>query len=256
MSRLPSARLITAIASLFLVAGHVVAAVPRIAESPFPKEPPSNLILDKDKNIYDNQKAFDLVMQARTFDPQSARQENRNRDRAIDLYREAIAAQPGAKVNAALSNRIAQMYAFLLAPAAGVKPNEELAKAWYLQCLEFSDDRQLIWVQAQSGLVSLALIARDQKSVQERCEKIMAVDPQKLGLPVYKDWSRTGPDEVAAELKRQIDDLQQMQKIAAERLDTIRKANANKPIVPPKPAASLPAAPVPPAATTAASQPR
>lgn len=103
---------------------------------------------------YGTPAAKKLVQEGRQFDPEFANGEMWDRDRAVALYADAIKAQPGAKLNAQLANRIAQIYAFNGNPAKGVKPNYAKAAEWWQRCLELTDRSQILWGQAQMGLAS------------------------------------------------------------------------------------------------------
>ncbi len=55
-------------------------------------------------------------------------EDQRDRDKAAEVYARAINAQPGANVNAVLANRIAQLYGFYADPEKGIEPDRKLAQ--------------------------------------------------------------------------------------------------------------------------------
>jgi hypothetical protein len=118
------------------------------------------------------------------------------------------------------------MYAFNGDPAKGLRPDPEQAKKWWMLCLDMTDQRQVLWAQAQMGLISVGTVTRDQVGTKARCEELLALDPDKLELPRWKDWSRERPEEMKAEMDRARESLKSMQKTATERLAALAKVPA------------------------------
>ena len=128
--------------------------------------------------IFGNEQAANLVKQARIHDPNWAKQENRDIRKAIALYEKAIAAQPGAKINAMIANRIGQLYGFTEDPTRGVKPDPAKAAQWWARTIEYSESTQLIWAQAHIGSASAGVMQRDGMTAITHYQTILDVDPK------------------------------------------------------------------------------
>lgn len=120
-----------------------------------------SIIRGMSREVYANIEAAELVEQARSFDPMYCAQDRRNRDKAIMFYEKAIAAQPGASINAAIANRIAQLYAFYEDKASNVHPIATKAAHWWNRSIEGTSPKQLLWAQAQMGIASASIMGRD-----------------------------------------------------------------------------------------------
>ena len=173
------------------------------AESPFgpqretaaSAEFPVGILVAQDGWIFESQAAAELVRQARKFDPMYSFPKQRDRDAAIELYEQAIEAQPGAKLNAMLANRIAQLYGFHLDPERGVIPDPAKAILWWKQCLKFSDRSQLLWAQAQNGIASASVVQRDPHSTMAPFSEILSLDANRIA---QDNWRRLPTHSVAA----------------------------------------------------------
>jgi len=159
--------------------------------------------------IYGSEFAERLVQEARSFDPQSSLPPRRDRDLAISLYQQAIEAQPGAKVNAVLANRIAQLYNTFADKARGVYPRPDKAAEWWRRCLEFTDPTQLLWSQAQMGLASTTVMQRNPESAAAFYDQILAVDSNTIQLENWKRWGAPQTDEEAAALRQELERIRQ-----------------------------------------------
>jgi tetratricopeptide (TPR) repeat protein len=146
------------------------------------------LIVGPDDEIYGTQEAADLVAEARRFDPMFCPREQADRGEAVRLYEQAMAAQPEAKLNGPLADRIAQLYAFYEDKEKEVRPNRGEATQWWQRCLETTDQNQLLWAQAQMGLASLAVGGRDYTSAIEHYSAILDMDTSRIELPDWKVW--------------------------------------------------------------------
>jgi hypothetical protein len=165
------------------------------------------LIKNQDGVIFGTQEAFDLVVEAKKYDPSYAQESQRDRDKAAAIYAKAMAAQPGAKSNAVLANRIAQMNAFNADPARGVMPNPEEAVRWWNRCLELTDETQILWAQAHVGL-----------GTAEDMNQILAMKAERLELPPWIDWAYPGAGKPEEERARMLKDFQEIQDLARRRL--------------------------------------
>jgi len=166
------------------------------------------LVVGPDNEIYGTQEAFDLVMEARKYDSMFC-QGLGDRDNAAELYGKAIAAQPGAKLNGPIADRIAQMYAFNADEKAGIKLEPAKARQWWNRCIELTSPNQLLWAQAQMGLASAAYLSRDYFAALDRCNKILDVDFDNIELPDWKIWPDGDTERDQAILERERDYLRQ-----------------------------------------------
>ncbi len=120
-----------------------------------------------DQWVYGNATAKALVEQARRYDPMDAKHDDHDREQAVELYEAAIESQPGAKLNAVLANRIAQMYGFYADPAINAEPIPTLAHKWWKKCVELTEPTQLLWGQAHMGMGSVdAIIEMDPGKIE------------------------------------------------------------------------------------------
>ncbi len=128
--------------------------------------------------IFGNKQAAELFKQARFHDPNWCKQENRDIRRTIAFYEQVIAAQPGAKINAMIANRIGQLYGFTSNPKKGVKTDQVKAAQWWARTIEYSEPTQLIWAQAHIGSASAGVIRGKGKTAVESYRAILDVDPK------------------------------------------------------------------------------
>jgi len=191
---------------LFITASGLIAVLAALALSATAhasQDVQEKLIVGRDKEIYGTQEAADLVAEARKFDPMFCPREQADRDQAALLYEKAIAAQPGAKLNAPLANRIAQMYAFYENKEKTVRPIRSKARLWWNRCADYTNPQQLLWAQAQMGLASMAAIDRDRLSARDRYNKILEMDVSQVKLPDWKFWPEDSSDRSKALLERE-----------------------------------------------------
>jgi len=184
-----------------LLAVLVAMAVPVLVSAA--EDAQERVIVGPDKEIYDTQEAADLVAEARTYDPISCPRERADRDKAALLYEKAIAAQPGARINAPLANRIAQLFAFYEDKEKKARPIRSKASQWWNRCLEFSTPKQLLWAQAQMGLASMAVIGGDHRSALAAYNKILDMDLSQVELPDWKVWPDGSSDRGKAALEQE-----------------------------------------------------
>ncbi|MCL2701013.1 MAG: hypothetical protein FWE88_04900 [Phycisphaerae bacterium] len=169
-----------------------------------------NLIVDENDFIYDTQEAYDLVMQARKCDNTSG---NFDREKAVELYEKAIAAQPGAKINAELANRIGGMYSF------NTPTDRDKGRQWWKRALELASPGQLLWAQIQMGLGDM--------------DAILNMDFGNIELAEYKVWpdndDERGQDRLMVERARLWENIQHIQTSAVRRkFDILRNQRAGK----------------------------
>jgi len=133
-----------AIVGAIVAVGHAYAAAPQVVIR---------------GEIYENRTAEDTVRKARSFDPFYAARGREDRDKAIALYEEAIALQPGARINAVLADRIAELYAFYECRERGIRPDRAKAASWWERCIELTDPSQRMWAEAHMGLGGSLLLS-------------------------------------------------------------------------------------------------
>lgn len=168
-----------------------------------------------DKEIYETPEAAQAVKEARSFDPMYCPQDSRDRDKAAELYAKAIEFQPGARINAMLADRIAQLYAFYEDRDKKVKPDLAKAAQWWSRCIEASSPRQLVWAQAHMGLNSVAALNRKPSAKTDLLEKIIEMDPNEVELAKWIEWPGGGTDREArvlamekGNLRTRVEDIQ------------------------------------------------
>jgi hypothetical protein len=179
------------------------------------------LIVGPDNEIYGTEEAASLVAQARAFDPMYCSRDKANRDQAVVLYEEAIAAQPGAKLNAPLTNRIAQLYAFYEDKEKKIRPDRSKASMWWNQCLTATSSKQLLWAQAHMGLASAGVVGRDFMSALQHYNQILELDISQMELPDWQVWPAGDTERQRAALERERarlrDEVQGIQGAAADK---------------------------------------
>jgi tetratricopeptide (TPR) repeat protein len=136
--------------------------------------------------VYENPRAKDMVRKARWFDPLYAARGKENRDKAIALYEEAIGLQPGASINAALADRIAELYAFYECRERGIRPDWGKAASWWERCIELTDPRQRMWAEAHMGLGGSLLLSGHPEQAVAAYRAILDVNVEELECPRWQ----------------------------------------------------------------------
>ena len=157
----------------------------------------AEVVVGMDKEIFANPEAADMVRQARSFDP--ARSRPGNCQKAIECYEKAIALQPGAKINAVLCNRIAELYAYAGAGGFGWTERRAKAIAWWRRCVELTNPHQSVWIKAQMGLGCTTFLVKKAQEGIESYQAVLAIDPEQMEVP---DW-RVAPDPNTEHGRRQ-----------------------------------------------------
>ena len=164
----------------------------------------AEVVVGMDKEIFGNAEAAEMVQEARKFDP--ARSRDSDLSKAVELYERAIALQPGAKINAVLASRIAQLYSYAIWPAMDWQTRRAKAIPWWRRAIEESGPQHLLWAHAQVGLASTAFLARKPGEAIAAYEAVLAVDTDKMEVPNWKAWpdpnTERGRRQREAELAR------------------------------------------------------
>lgn len=181
-------------------------------------------IIGENGEIYDNANAHAFVMAAHKHDPNHGGVYDR--ERAAHEYEQAILAQPGAKLNATLANRIAQMYAFNLDPAQGIKRDFPRAVEWWKKAAEFSEPTQILWVEAHMGMANAQLNSNSWEAI--RClDAVLSVKPEDLKLDNWRAWpvedSESARNERENGLKRNRELLESLQPRAGKSKEQLRQ---------------------------------
>ena len=164
-------------ATLLLSVLVAVVAVPSLG---------AEVVAGKDKEIFGNPEAADMVQQARSFDPAHSR--TADRDKAIELYEKAIALQPGARINAELAHRIAQLYSHYADPRLGIRAEPAKSVQWWQRTIQETNPRQLLWACAHMGLGCNKFISKEPNAGVAAFRAILTLDPDKIELPDWKAW--------------------------------------------------------------------
>lgn len=169
--------------------------------------------------VFDNEVAAGLYLQGKQADPMFASQDDRNRDKAIEFYAAAYAAQPGAKSNAHLANRIGQMYAFNNDPARGIRTDWEQARVWWERCVEASSPRQTVYAAAIIGMNGYRPAGDE---LVEWFRPLLEMKAEEVELPHYK-WNGPASSparqrQLETQLVRERENVEQMQRKAVERI--------------------------------------
>lgn len=165
--------------------------------------PAGSVAVGPDKEIFGTAEAADLVAKARQFDPMFCQAGQADREKAVGLYEQAIAAQPGAKINAPLADRVAQLYAFYEDKAKNIRPVQDQARQWWNRSIEATSPKQLLWAQAHMGLASVGFVGGDYKSALAAYKKILDLDVAQMELPDWKAWPDGKTDRGKAALKKE-----------------------------------------------------
>jgi len=138
--------------------------------------------------IFGNREAAEAIMKARSFDPRFCSREDADREKAVTFYQKAIALQPGAKMNAWIAARIAQLYAYYGDRTKGVRAEPRKALPWWQRCIQETNPRQLLWAEAQAGLGSASFLTGDPETAAEAFRAILALEPETMELPDWRVW--------------------------------------------------------------------
>lgn len=194
-----------------------------VAQSPTRSEKP---IVGEDGWIYGNAAAMKLVQEARKHDPMFCPEKQRDREKAVALYEQAIDAQPGAKVNAAIANRVGQLYGYY-GDGRRVIPDLAKARRWWSRCVELSSPNQLVWAQAQIGLASIAVTGGDCELAATAYGEILKRDASETELDDWR-FQPTGDSDQAnrqREFERKVarEQVAEIQAVAAKNKPWIEK---------------------------------
>lgn len=131
------------------------------------------------EEVFGNPAAAEKVAEARKVDPMQSGN-LALRDKAAELYGEAIDLQPGAAINASLAERIAQMYTWNEDPAKGIRPDAKKAALWWKRAHD--------WADPKTELYQLTIIggAVGEGPAEKRYQEILDLDEKQLQWPSWK----------------------------------------------------------------------
>jgi tetratricopeptide (TPR) repeat protein len=204
-------RLPTVLLALNVAMGWSAAAV--LAES-------ENFILGD--WVFPSKQAVEYVQTARQFDPMYCPPAQRDRDRAIEFYKLAIAADPAASVGAKLMERIAQLYSFYYEPGGPVRPEPALATSYWRAVIDRTNHTDLLWAQAHMGLASASVMQGDGATAVQAYDAILSIDPAALRLPA---WRLIPPTEQEAHLREVMKSLAEMRHTCVANLGHLAPAS-------------------------------
>jgi tetratricopeptide (TPR) repeat protein len=156
------------------------------------------------------------VRQARRYDPMCSR--DRDRDRAAELYREALALRPGDPRNIEVEYRIAEMYAFHADPQAGVKTDPARAAEAFAHIIETYPPTQERWVHSHFGMAGTGVMQGRLGGALHWYRKVLEdVDPEAMAAPLGKEVFGTDrPDK--AQRERAVEAAERSRLRAVERI--------------------------------------
>lgn len=145
------------------------------------------------EEIFANPAAAEKVAEARKVDPMQSG-DLAQRDKAAELYSEAIDLQPGAAINAALAERIAQMYTWNDDPAKGIHPDGKKAAIWWKRAHDWADRR--------TELYQLTIIGGgvEEGPAEKRYQEILDSDEKQLQWPSWKFLPGSAPERVRGKM--------------------------------------------------------
>ncbi len=213
-------RLITLVLLLAAVAASAAAQEKRpAADPPAPGAPVVRKMFGHDM-IFANAQAADLAAKGMACDRNYS--PNGDYRKAVEFYAQAIAAQPGAKINAFLANRLAQIHAYTEDRAAGWRTDRAKGAEWWRRCIEASSPKQLIWAQAHIGIACSQTIEHDRPSAVEELEAVFEVDPVQVELPEWEHWPEPKSEREKAQRQMELDrERKRMEEAQRAALDTL-----------------------------------
>ncbi|MHC4715696.1 MAG: SecDF P1 head subdomain-containing protein [Planctomycetota bacterium] len=129
--------------------------------------------------IFGNAEALALYRKGKRYDGMYCKRGQADRRKAAGFYARAIEAQPYARVNAAIANRIAQMYAF------NPPTDPRTAQHWWRLCAEMTGPHQVLWFQAGMGLGSAGVMTRERVGALANYQAIVDVDTARIEPPEW-----------------------------------------------------------------------
>ena len=173
-----------------------------------------------DKDIFHNKEAADLVRKAReNYDLRSGSgaHKDEDRDKAIEIYQQAMEAEPGADINAVLALRIAQHYSLFDTdqaeleggPQFGIgnpnfKPDHHKALEWFQRAVSLSKPIHQVWGFAQMSLANTLVKLNKNKEAIAAYERILEMAPEKMELPPWRHRPANSTRESQAELQQEL----------------------------------------------------
>ena len=102
------------------------------------------------------------------------------------LYEKAMALQPGAKINAVVANRIAQLYGYYGDRRRGIRPDYAKALQWWSRCIEETDPKQILWAEAHMGLGCMRVLVGKPRESAADFKAILDLDVIGVEWPPWK----------------------------------------------------------------------
>lgn len=175
--------------------------------------------------IFGSEAAAQMVMQARGFDPRSAGPANADRDKAVALYEKAMALQPGAKINALLANRIAELYGYYGNRQKGIYPDHAKALQWWTRCLEETNNKQILWAEAHMGIACMRVLAGKPRDSADDFRTILNLDVIGVEWPQWNvkpdTMTAAGRERYEREMIRLRDRAEELHVNAVEKIEYV-----------------------------------
>lgn len=138
------------------------------------------------REIFGNKGAADMVMKARSFDPRFVGSAKADRDRAVAMYEKAMTLQPGAKINAVLTNRIGELYGYYGDRRRGIRPDYAKALQWWTRCIDETNSKQILWAEAHMGLGCMRVLVGQPRESAADFKAILNLDVIGVEWPPWK----------------------------------------------------------------------
>ena len=182
---------------LMLASAGVNASAQTGVEEPVPA---SQYIVGKE--IFENEQAAQLVKEARSYDPDFTPTERVDRDKAVAFYEQAMAAQPGGRMNPELAHRIAQLYTFYYAADGSFRHDLAKAAPWWRRTAELAKPQHELWAVARMGTASAAVMGGRGQAALDAYQTIVAWDAEHVELPDWRVWPSAEHEQTRALLER------------------------------------------------------
>ena len=145
------------------------------------------------------------VQEARHYDPMCCKEEDRDRESAVELYRNALSVRPGDLRNIEVEHRIAQLYAFYSGPKTGERPMPGKAARVFEHIVNTYPPSQLRWVQSHIGLASCNAMLGNPVRALDHYRRVLEVDTGAIELPLGLEY--TDEEEAKEWAKKQVEEM-------------------------------------------------
>ena len=148
------------------------------------------------------------VQEARKYDPMWCRQEDRDREKAVELYRAALSLRTDDPRNIEVEYRIAELYAYYSDPTTREKVMPEKAAAVFEHIVNTYSRNQLRWVESNIGLACCCAMLGNPSAALEYYRRVLEVDPDAIEIPLGRESE--APEEAARWAKKRVEEVRLM----------------------------------------------